>query len=268
MIEFNYKRSIFNICEMAFGTFKDIYDVRSDVAYMHSRDTQCLAPENCKIIIQKQYTLVHSLLCGEVDLLSRINKNCRYEIRRSEREGVEANIYDWRELLESNTVLDKFEETYNSVFRSKKLMNRFNRNLIEAAIRNGNLLVSVGIVANDPSCTVFHAYLIDGVNSVLIYSASPLWRNNSDKEKANLIGRINKYLHWNDMLWFKKHQYQTYEWGGISSCSNPNGIDRFKMEFGGQICNYYNYIVALTPLGYMYVSLIRNRSNIFDQSNN
>jgi len=268
MIEFNYKRSIFNICEMAFGTFKDIFDAKSDVVYMHSNDTQSLAPNNSKIIIQKQYTLVNFLLAEESDLLSKINKNYQYEIRRSEKEGVQVKIYGFQQLNESSIILDKFQKVYNSMFQFKKLKNKFNRNLVDAGLKSGNLLVSIGTAANDPSCTVFHAYLIDGVNSVLLYSASQLWSNKSDKGKANLIGRINKYLHWNDMLWFKRHQYQRYEWGGISNSSNPNGIDRFKLEFGGKMCSYYNYVVPLTPLGYIYTTLVKNRSNTFERATN
>ena len=31
-----------------------------------------------------------------------------------------------------------------------------------------------------------------------------------------------------------------YDWGGISDFDNPNGIDEFKLKFGGDKITYYN----------------------------
>ena len=34
-----------------------------------------------------------------------------------------------------------------------------------------------------------------------------------------------------------------YDWGGLSSFDNPNGIDTFKMSFGGEKVIYYDETV-------------------------
>ena len=35
-----------------------------------------------------------------------------------------------------------------------------------------------------------------------------------------------------------------YDWGGIASCDEPNGIDRFKMPFGGRYNEDYKLYAA------------------------
>ena len=62
----------------------------------------------------------------------------------------------------------------------------------------------------------------------------------ADNAMRNAIGRANKYLHWNDWLLLKKMGIVEYDWGGIASYDNPNGIDKFKMSFGGEYRKYYN----------------------------
>lgn len=54
----------------------------------------------------------------------------------------------------------------------------------------------------------------------------------ADSAMRNAIGRANKYLHWHDWLLLKNIGVIEYDWGGIASYDNPNGIDKFKMSFG------------------------------------
>ena len=61
------------------------------------------------------------------------------------------------------------------------------------------------------------------------------------------------------MLWFKENGYSRYEWGGISNPNEPNGIDRFKSEFGGDVVCYANYIIPCSLRGKIYVSLVKRR---------
>lgn len=36
------------------------------------------------------------------------------------------------------------------------------------------------------------------------------------------------------------NELKEYDWGGIASYESPNGIDKFKMSFGGEYRKYYN----------------------------
>lgn len=52
---------------------------------------------------------------------------------------------------------------------------------------------------------------------------------------------------------------QKYDWGGISSLTEPNGIDVFKMKFGGDLTTYYNVITGQTPLGKLAMLVLKKK---------
>ena len=64
-----------------------------------------------------------------------------------------------------------------------------------------------------------------------------------------MIGRANKRLHWEYIKYFKQKGLLRYDWGGISDFENPNGIDEFKLKFGGEKITYYNIFAGNTVLG-------------------
>lgn len=255
MVNYFYKRSIVNIQEMAFGTYSDIPCKGADVVYMHSNDEENKCSNLNSCFCEYQCTLETDLKKTEDEILVNVSKNCRYEIRRATRENAQVEIF--KENIPTE-VIDDFENTYNQMFAVKGLANKFNRNLVMKAIEAQQLVITRAFY-DDKNEAVYHAYLCDGVRTVLMYSASPLWQEN-DKEKANAIGRLNKYLHWEDIKYFKNENYEVYEWGGLKSFDNPNGIDKFKMEFGGQQKKYYNYTKGNTVVGKLYVFLVKKRS--------
>lgn len=257
MVDFTFRRSFFRIREMAFVKYADIVKKSCDVLYLHSSDND-LSKAPRKSHSKLQYTLINDLLSTEEELLGKVKKNCKYEIRRAEKEGAITCIYRDKHELETNEVINKFKKVYNEMFKAKDLEYYFNEDLSLAGIEAKQLVVTTNALSNDPDCVVYHAYLVDGTSAVLMYSASPLWED-GDKERANAIGRLNKHLHWKDMLWFKENGYSRYEWGGISNPDEPNGIDRFKAEFGGEVVCYANYLVPCSLLGRIYVSLVKKR---------
>lgn len=259
MLDFEFKRKIFKIRECAFCGISELGKSMSDVVYLHSSDSGDVTTK-MNVIVQKQYTLLTDLLESEDELLSKIKKNCKYEIRRSEREEVIEKNYDSEELLNNSDVVDRFEKVYNVMFSTKGLSGyRFNRELVKEGIKANSIVITTCRNANGEN-EIFHAYLCDQNSCVLMYSASPLW-GREEKEKVNEIGRMNKYLHWKDILYFKERGLTRYEWGGISSPDEPNGIDKFKMEFGGEIVQYNNYVIPISTLGRVYTYLVRRKNS-------
>lgn len=59
---------------------------------MHSNETRAV-PESNKCIFQKQYTMLNLLDKAEDELLQQVKKNCKYEIRRAEREGAKYTMF-------------------------------------------------------------------------------------------------------------------------------------------------------------------------------
>ena len=113
---------------------------------------------------------------------------------------------------------------------------------LEGYIKAGQLLVSVALIGGKPA--VFRSYVFGEGNSRFLHSCSEF--RAVDNNARNSIGRANKYLHWKDFQHLSKLGVKHYDWGGISSLSNPNGIDIFKLSFGAEPVSYYNITVPVS----------------------
>ena len=258
--EFEFTRFGLKFREIMFKNVKDFKFENEDICLYHENisdiDTLDNLVENKYSRVDNQYTLHTNLEGSKEDLLKRISKNYRYEIRRAPREGIEVKIYSGLEAFEVPGLLQSLEGTYNNMFAEKEMSNHLNMEYVNAALKNNAMIISVAIDGKTNQNLVYHAYVVDENNSLLLYSASKLW---TEKELGNLIGYANKYLHWMDMCYMKEKGRNNYEWGGISSKDQPNGIDKFKMSFGGEVVQLKNCIFANSIKGKLYVKLLKER---------
>jgi lipid II:glycine glycyltransferase (peptidoglycan interpeptide bridge formation enzyme) len=188
-----------------------------------------------KDIVSKitQYSAISDLTAEQEQLWSIIKKNVKYEIRRAEKEQVEAKMFSSGDITAQ--LLEQFELVYEQMYADKGLHGSFQREMIQRYISCGAMKISAAYVDNEP--IVFHAYICDESNVRLYYSASSF---RQEKEKNALFARANKFLHWSDICYFKDHGIKKYDWGGIASPDEPNGIDQFKLSFGGELISYLN----------------------------
>lgn len=235
MIEVLYKKKLLNINHIWFYNG----EVLKNKSYINIYHAPKFFKDNNYLFMKEQHTLIHNLKTSEDEILKNINKTYRYDIRRAEKDGIETKYFSSFELLDpTNTyILKKFYDTYNSMYKEKGLKQTINIRLVKSYIKNNCFILSVAFYNNNP--LVFHSYIIDIDQVRLLHSCSNF---RTDVDLKEIIGRMNKYLHWKDLLFFKKDNYETFDWGGISIDSN-NGISDFKKKFGGNELNYYNYIV-------------------------
>lgn len=198
----------------------------------------------CKI--HEQPTLISDLSLTEDELLKRIKKNTKYEIRRAEKEGIVVNFYGASEITPD--LLGQFKENYESMYASKGMKRSFNMDLVKAYIEKDMIYFSIAYYNEEP--LVFHSYIVDSYHVRFFYSCSPF---RSEPDIANLIGRMNRYLHWQDFMQFKKMGIVEYDWGGINSIDEPNSIAQFKFAFGGHPVIRYNYIIGRGLIGKLLV---------------
>lgn len=105
---------------------------------------------------------------------------------------------------------------------------------------------------------VWHCHLRVPGHARLMHSAS-LFRD-SDKEHSKLTGRMNKLLHWRDMLQYRGEGVCTYDFGGWYAGQDDEtllGINRFKETFGGQVKQLFNVERAYTLRGRLAIHAVR-----------
>ena len=140
-------------------------------------------------------------------------------------------------MKKQTVLLEQFYSMYNQMYSEKGMSGIYvNHKEIEAYIEYGSLFLTCAYVDEKP--VVFHSYIGNDNRVRLLHSCSEF--RNLDNARRNAIGRANKYLHWEDMLYFKSLGTRAYDWGGVTSFENLNGIDKFKMAFGGTPHSYYN----------------------------
>jgi hypothetical protein len=191
-------------------------------------------------------SLVTSLSLNEQLLWERIDKNCRYDIRRAEKDGAVCTL----ETNPSATTIAAFEMFYGE-FAADKSLEQLNAKWLRAAAAAGQLFLS--LARFDGEVLVWHSHIVAGPVVRLLHSCS--LPRDSDSRKRQLVGRANRLLHWHDIREFRRLGFRVHDWGGMfadESVAAQKKINDFKREFGGDERGYFDCTVCLTTLGRMY----------------
>ncbi len=201
---------------------------------------------------QEYHTCMNVITKPEDELLAAVNKAVRYQFRRSEKDQIEIRFYTRADIEQSPELMDTFAEIYERMYQSKGSDTKLNVSAIQKYLEADGIVFSA--VWHEGEMLVFHSYICDATDARLLHSASCFREESADQ---SMIGRANKRLHWEDILYFKKKGLLRYDWGGISDFDNPNGIDEFKLKFGGQKITYYNVFAGNTLLGKLAVTAMK-----------
>jgi hypothetical protein len=125
-----------------------------------------------------------------------------------------------------------------------------------AACRAGQLVLASAL--QDGERLVWHGYLVRGGFARLQYSASAF--RGRDSAYRSLVGRANRWLHWQCMLRFREMGIATYDWGGVfeeESTAEQAGLNRFKREFRGREVRRFDCVLPVTARGRLRVLVHR-----------
>jgi lipid II:glycine glycyltransferase (peptidoglycan interpeptide bridge formation enzyme) len=193
-------------------------------------------------------TLVNDLAADESELLRRFGSTTRYEINRAQnKDGLDASL-----ISPSASAISVFLDFYDTFAQQKSLPRAYRRELF-AASATQQLVLTRASCADE--VLVWHAYIVWRTSAALLYSASH-FRHRSGAQRA-LVGRANRWLHWKDMLHFKRIGFKHYDWGGLfddESSADRAGINGFKRDFGGERIAAYNWTMPLTLKGRLYLA--------------
>lgn len=198
-------------------------------------------------------TLLIDLTLDETALFDTFSKTNRYQIRRSERtDGGQSEF-----IAAPKDRVDDFCRFFDAFAAANGLKPAHRSWMAEAAATRRLVLTNA---AYKGDIMVWHAYVVSGNRARMFHSASH-FRTLDAKLRAT-AGRLNRWLHWRDMLEFKRSGFQVYDFGGIfSRDASPAtlGINRFKSEFGGVQARSFNCTAALTWKGRIYLNLLALR---------
>lgn len=241
-MNFIRKKFGFKVCEVW-------YDINDGERETHSSiyDYYCLNEKvpvyrGYKILASKEmYTLITNLCQTKEEIMDKFEKNTKYEIRRADKEGANAVFYFADDILENLDIIENFDAEYIKMYQAKGIKIKSVKDRIKIIAQKGSIIITEGKVG---SCTcVYHVYIISGKKIRLTYSVSNFREDMEIHEgiciDKNSVGRLNRWLHYEDMMTFKDKGFETYDWGGYDIEENLEGINKFKKGFGGTLVKQY-----------------------------
>ena len=224
--------------------------------YVRSLPSRCASPE-------RLYTILIDLSRDEDALLSELDKTTKYQAKRAkERDDVRTETFislgD-----KSREKLDQYIDFFNEFAKSK------DRGLIDLAdlesFHEAGTLCVRSVIDNKSGTTLsMHCNVVSDGKARLHQSSSHV-RGSDDADFRSLVGRANRFLHWDDILYFKGLGISFYDFGGWYGGTEDQeklAINKFKEAFGGTKTEEFSYLVPCTFAGKASIfmrNLIRGR---------
>lgn len=195
---------------------------------------------------RQSHTLLLDLRRAEQELFDEMEKGTRYEVRRAmDKDGLEYGL----DAECSARDISLFSDYYDRFAASKQRRPVF-RTRLRVLAQHGMLILARAF-GGDGETLVWHAYVRTTDRVILLYSAS-LFREKQDASLRSLIGRANRFAHWNDILAVKRMGCLTYDMGGIDIAGrSPEtaNIAHFKRGFGGTVVPVFSHTLPNSILG-------------------
>jgi len=208
------------------------------------------------MICREFFTILLDINRDDEEIFGGIKRDTRYEIRRAtSKDGLSCDYFDGMDSEAFQRFCDYYDE-----FANQKAQPKLNRAWLSLLAESGALTLSrVNDASEERETLVWHAYHRSNVRATLLYSAS-LFREHDDSARRNMIGRANRFLHWQDILRFKAAGVSVYDFGGwYEGTTNRErlSINHFKEEFGGEIVKNYICERAITIKAKLFLRLRR-----------
>jgi len=168
---------------------------------------------------EEVYTAYIDISINENTFFSNFKKNTKYEINRAKREGI---------IFEEEKNIKLFYNYYNEFAATKQLEFIKYKTLLKY---KDYFIITKAV--KDKLILSMHLHIYNDDIAILLYSASQ-FRNIKDKKIKNLIGYSNRFLHFEDMLYFKNIGCIYYDFGGYAyntDDKSKQNINQFKDSF-------------------------------------
>lgn len=199
------------------------------------------------------FTLVTDLGQDVDVLMARLHKETKYKVRRAqEKDGFAMKVWEGdRAFL--GAFVDFYQEFADQKGLGKLDVQRLNQ------INSAGRLDICRVESADGEPLVYHANYKYAKRARLLHSASQ-FRGSDDSGFRSLIGRANRWLHWQDILRFKAEGRSWYDWGGWYEGDENEDllrINQFKESFGGEVLQTYNGEALISMKARMFARIAR-----------
>ena len=246
MVLATYKKHGLRLTHVWFAAEAELQELRkhrcgTDVFYIHGAAFQ----DNLSaMMIFRQKSLIKHICGTEDDVWATYGKHLKSYIKRSQREGSDIRIYRGEQITKE--LLDHCADLYEQMKAAKGIPDDFNRSLAECYIREDALDIVMACVEGQP--LGFNAYIADKTHFRTWLTAFAFREEEFD---AQVVSRAHQLLEWETMRYCCRNGITSYDFGGITSFDNPNGIDKFKMTFAkeGEQVTYDNFLLGNSLVG-------------------
>ena len=191
----------------------------------------------------KRIETVHiNLTKSEEELHQQLHRSNKKQIKKASTKLLTIEVIDKPRYEDIRT----FQKFYNQFAKNKNTYpcNYFHVHTMNMLIAK-HALVITRILNEESEILCYRVYITDGETAFSLYSAS-FFNHKEKSEKKRLLSEANRYLLWQNILYFKKHNHKIYDMGGLTDNEN---IRKFKMEFGGEITDVYSGYEAKSKVG-------------------
>jgi hypothetical protein len=243
-----YRKKTLRIAEYWFGDIPRAPDV--DLVRCFQRTD----PDRAALCCREFYTILLDLRKPAEELFPAFKKPTRYEIRRAEeRDGLTCESWN----AQGQEPWEEFWRYY-CAFASRQGLPQLYAPCLAAMARTGQLELSRVRQGADDTLG-WHTYYRSHGRVVLLQAAS-LFRDAADPARRALVGRANRWHHWQAICRFKAHGETVYDLGGWYAGHEDRQrlrINTFKEQFGGQVVQNYICEYGLTLKGKLFLLLRR-----------
>jgi hypothetical protein len=176
-------------------------------------------------------------------ILGGFDATARKKVRRVERLGGRVTIRRYNREQPNGALIDEFVSLFNTELVEHKRGAVFSLSSAQVLtyLPNADLF----LIDLDDKLVMGRLCMRDEEAGRIrqLYAAN---RRFDDSETARLAANLNVFLHWHELQTYRTEGFDTYDLGGISPLDDP-GINRFKLQFGGEVARLHSYFFAGTP---------------------
>jgi lipid II:glycine glycyltransferase (peptidoglycan interpeptide bridge formation enzyme) len=156
------------------------------------------------------------------DLLAGMSKTSRNEIRSVERLGDRVDVR-----IEGNELAGDFLSLYRAFVRAKGHTHPLSARRLSEYLTVSDLWIAY--LDGQPACGHLFLRDDDAGRARFLYEGTLRF---TDPAMAKMNSRLNRYLHWKALGYYRDHGFSFYDWGGIGDGTGP--IAQFKLSMGGE----------------------------------